>query len=147
MLAEAHRLLARLLVFPAYTVAAVNGHCFAAGAMLAAAHDARVMRADRGFWCLPEVDIGLPFSPGMAALLEARLPQPARHEAMVTGVRWGGEEAARRGVVDAAVPGDRVLPEAVERAERFAAQDRGVRQAIKRGLYAATERALLEERR
>jgi enoyl-CoA hydratase/carnithine racemase len=36
-----HRLLGRMLVFPAYTVAAINGHAFAAGAMLAAAFDRR----------------------------------------------------------------------------------------------------------
>ncbi|MCA1655018.1 MAG: enoyl-CoA hydratase/isomerase family protein, partial [Pseudonocardiaceae bacterium] len=54
-------LLARVLEFPAPTVAAIPGHAFAAGAMLAFAHDIRVMRADRGFFCLPEVDLRIPF--------------------------------------------------------------------------------------
>src|SRR5512144_990919 len=41
------RFLGRLMAFTVPTVAAVNGHAFAAGAMMALAHDFRVMRADR----------------------------------------------------------------------------------------------------
>ena len=63
-------LLARVLALPVPTVAAIQGHAFAAGAMLTLSHDARVMRADRGFWCLPEVDIHIPFTPGMSALIQ-----------------------------------------------------------------------------
>ncbi|MGZ4717220.1 MAG: enoyl-CoA hydratase-related protein, partial [Acidimicrobiales bacterium] len=55
---DVHRLLGRVLGFGAVTVAAVNGHAFAGGGMLAVAHDYLVMREDRGFWCLPEVDLG-----------------------------------------------------------------------------------------
>ncbi|CAM5283819.1 hypothetical protein SALBM217S_08698 [Streptomyces griseoloalbus] len=45
-----HELFARLLSLPVVTVAALQGHTFAAGAMLSLAHDFRVMRADRGYW-------------------------------------------------------------------------------------------------
>jgi enoyl-CoA hydratase/carnithine racemase len=136
LLQRVHALLARLLVFPTATVAAVNGHSFAAGAMMAAACDARVMRADRGFVCLPEVDIGLPFTPGMTALLRARLPAATAHEAMTTGRRYGGEQALAAGLVDEAVPEDRVLGAAIERAAALAAKPRATLGAIKRNLYA-----------
>jgi Delta3-Delta2-enoyl-CoA isomerase len=63
-LAQVHSLLARVLAFPTPIVAAVQGHAFAAGAMLALAHDLTVMRADRGYFCLPEVDLGIPFTAG-----------------------------------------------------------------------------------
>lgn len=142
LLQRVHALLARLLVFPTATVAAVNGHSFAAGAMMAAACDARVMRADRGFVCLPEVDIGLPFTPGMTALLRARLPAATAHEAMTTGRRYGGEQALAAGLVDEAVPEDRVLGAAIERAAALAAKPRGTLGAIKRNLYADALAAL-----
>src|SRR5690349_22299912 len=62
---QVQQLFARVLVAPVPTVAAVNGHAFGAGSMLATAHDFRVMRTDRGFFCFPEVDIRIPFSTGM----------------------------------------------------------------------------------
>jgi Delta3-Delta2-enoyl-CoA isomerase len=57
--------------------------------MLALAYDLAVMRADRGYFCLPEVVLGMPFTPGMNALIRARLPIAAAHEAMTTGRRYG----------------------------------------------------------
>src|SRR5687767_10793408 len=53
-------ILGRILTFPAPTVAAVNGHAFGAGALLMLAHDVRLMRSDRGFFCMPEVDMKIP---------------------------------------------------------------------------------------
>lgn len=132
---EAQRLMARTLTFPRPTVAAINGHCFAAGAMWSLAHDFRVMRADRGFWCLPEVDIKIPFTAGMAALIQARLAPQAAHLAMTTAHRFGGESAQRAGVVDEAVPDDRVLPRAIELAAQLTVHDPDTLGAIKRGMY------------
>ncbi|HEY9394028.1 MAG TPA: enoyl-CoA hydratase-related protein, partial [Nocardioides sp.] len=63
--ARVEDLFARILTLPVPTVAAVNGHAFGAGAMLAMAHDYRVMREDRGYFCFPEVDIHIPFTVGM----------------------------------------------------------------------------------
>ena len=114
--ARIEELFARLLEAPLYTVAALPGHAFGGGAMLALAHDCRIMRADRGFWCLPEVALGLPFRPGMAALVQARLAPQVAHEAMVTGRRYGGTEALAAGIVDGAVDADAVIPTAVETA-------------------------------
>ncbi len=130
-----HALLARLLAFPTVTVAAVNGHAFAAGAMLALACDLRVMRADRGFLCLPEVDIGIPFTPGMTALLRTRMSPAVATEAMVFGRRYGGHDAVAAGLVDEVAEEERVIAAATERAAALAAKPRATVQAIKRGLY------------
>ncbi|WP_055587661.1 enoyl-CoA hydratase-related protein [Streptacidiphilus griseoplanus] len=98
--AGVQELLARMLTLPVVTVAALQGHTFAAGAMFSLAHDFRVMRGDRGYWCLPEAEIGIPFTPGMSALIQARLTPQTAHEAMVTARRWGGLDALAAAIVD-----------------------------------------------
>jgi enoyl-CoA hydratase/carnithine racemase len=135
-LAEAHALLARVLAFPAPIVAAVQGHAFAAGAMLALAHDLIVMRADRGYFCLPEVDLGIPFTAGMNALIRSRLPIATAHEAMTTARRYGGEEARTAGIVAETAGEGEVVDAAVARAEALAAKAGAVFGAIKARLYA-----------
>lgn len=141
-LARVHRLFARLLAFPRLTVAALNGHAFAGGFMLALAHDLRVMRADRGFACLPEVDLRLPLQPGMTALITARLRKQAAHEAIVTGRRFAGPDALARGMVDEIADEAGVLERAFALAAEGAGKDPATLAALKRGLHADTLRIL-----
>jgi enoyl-CoA hydratase/carnithine racemase len=129
---DVHRLLGRVLGFGRITVAAVNGHAFAGGAMLVAAHDFVVMREDRGYWCLPEVDLGLPLTEAMHAVVTANLPRRAAHEAMVTGRRYGASEALAAGIVHRVAPEFDVLQQAVAIAAENAAKDRSVIAAHKR---------------
>ncbi|WP_285731929.1 enoyl-CoA hydratase-related protein [Nocardiopsis sp. ATB16-24] len=131
-----HHLFARLLALPMPTVAALQGHTFAAGAMFSLAHDLRVMRADRGYWCLPEADIDIPFTPAMSALIQARLTPRTAHEAMVTARRYGGHDAATAGIVDHAVDEDAVRSTAVELARSLAAKDAATLGTIKSRMYA-----------
>lgn len=132
----------RVLVFPAYSVAALNGHAFGAGALVAMAHDARVMRADRGYFCMPEVDMKMPLHPGMTALLQARLPHQTAHEVIATGTRYGSELALERRIVDEAVAEAEVLPRAVECAAAFAAKADPAMAVLKRGMYPRVLEAL-----
>jgi enoyl-CoA hydratase/carnithine racemase len=142
---QVHDLYAKLLAAPVPTVAALQGHTFAAGAMLALAHDWRVMRADRGFFCLPEADIRIPFTPGMTALIQAKLPPAAATDAMLTARRYGGEDALAAGVVTAAAAEDAVLADAVALAAPHAGKDGGTLGAIKQRMY-ARELAMLADR-
>lgn len=128
-------LLGRVLEIGVPTVAALQGHTFAGGAMLALAHDQRVMRADRGFFCLPEVDINIPFTVGMSALIAAKVPQPVLHQAMTTGRRYGGVDAAVAGIVDEAVEESLVRAKAIERAASQATKGSEVLRTIKQRLY------------
>ncbi|MCL2615091.1 MAG: enoyl-CoA hydratase-related protein [Nocardioidaceae bacterium] len=145
--ARVEALLARLLTLGVPTVAAVNGHAFAAGAMLALAHDWRVMRADRGFFCLPEVDINIPFTPGMAALIQAKTTVRAAHDAMTTGRRYGGPDAEAAGIVDATASEDRVLADALALVAPLAGKDPSTLGAIKATMYADAAAALTQEQR
>jgi enoyl-CoA hydratase/carnithine racemase len=135
-------LLARTLTSAAVTVAAMNGHAFGAGAMWALAHDLRVMRSDRGFFCLPEVDLGLTFAPGMSALVKSRLTPSTAHEAMTTGRRYGGDQALTTGIVDAVAVADRVLADAVDIARPLTGKAKPARAQIKESLYAEVLAAL-----
>jgi enoyl-CoA hydratase/carnithine racemase len=140
--ARVERVFARVLTLGVPTVAAINGHAFAAGAMLALSHDWRVMRADRGFFCLPEVDIHIPFTTGMAALIQAKLSPRAANDAMTTGRRYGGEDAAAAGIVDATASEDEVLSAALAMVAPLAGKDPATLGAIKATMYAGVDAAL-----
>ncbi len=133
-----HELFARTLELPFPTVAALQRHALAGGALFALAHDYRVMREDRGWFCLPEVDVGIAFSPGLTDLVQARLAPRVAHEALTSGRRYGGEEAVAAGIADAAAPADEVLPRAIAMARDLAGKDPDVYGTIKARLYRRT---------
>lgn len=134
-IARVHKLLGRLMTFPMITVAALNGHVFAAGAMLALAHDFRVMRDDRGFFCLPEADIQIPFTPAMDAVIRAKLSKKTAHEAMVTGRRYTAEQAVAADIVHAKASEAEVLSSAIALAKSYAGKHAPTLTTIKRTMY------------
>ncbi|MFF3573007.1 enoyl-CoA hydratase/isomerase family protein [Nocardia jiangxiensis] len=133
--ARVQALFARILTLDVPTVAAVQGHVFGAAAMLALAHDQRVMREDRGYLCFPEIDIEIPFTEGMCDLITAKLTPAAAHESMTTARRYGGREAVASGLVDAAVAESQVLDEALARARALAPKAGATLGLIKSRLY------------
>jgi enoyl-CoA hydratase/carnithine racemase len=143
--AGVQELLARVLSLPLVTVAALQGHTFAAGAMFSLAHDFRVMRGDRGFWCLPEAEINIPFSVGMSALIQSRLTPQTAHEAMVTARRYGGHDALAAGLVDRTADEDAVRAAAIEIARPQAAKAGPTVGTIKARMYAEVLDALREK--
>jgi Delta3-Delta2-enoyl-CoA isomerase len=138
-----YRVLGRVLSLPAITVAAVNGHAFGGGAQLAIAHDFAIMRAERGYWCMPEADLGLPLTPEYLSLLRAKLPKKTLHEALVTGRRYGGPDALAAGIVDQVASEDEVLPQSIKLAAELAGKHRPTLAEHKRLMYGAAIKALL----
>lgn len=135
-------LLATTLTLPVPTVAAVNGHAFGAGAMLAMAHDYRVMREDRGYFCFPEVDINIPFTPGMTALLTSKLTPRTALDAMATGRRYAGPDALAAGLVDGTSSVENLQDTAAGLVRPLAGKNRANLGAIKAGLFADAVTAL-----
>ncbi len=137
-------LFARLLTLSVPTVAAIQGHAFGAAAMLALAHDQRVMRTDRGYFCFPEVDIQIPFTDGMCDLITAKLAPPAAHESMTSARRYGGSDALAAGLVDAAVAENELFDEALSRARALAPKAGATLGLIKARLYRHATASLRE---
>ncbi|MFD4427953.1 enoyl-CoA hydratase-related protein [Nocardia sp. NPDC058497] len=137
-----HTLFGRMLTLPMPTVAAIGGHAFGAGAMLAIAHDYRVMRADRGFFCFPEADIRIPFTNGMAALIQAKVPPKTAIAAMTTARRYGGTDALAADLVDAAVAESEVLDTALAMVAPLGGKDQPTMTAIKSVMFAGVLDAL-----
>ena len=123
-LAELERTVGRLLVFPAYTVAALNGHTFAGGALISCAFDHRIMRADRGFWCMNEAEIGLALDEKLWSILVNRLPRAAAIIAATTARRFPALDAMAHGIIEAVASEQDLLDDAVELAERMSTLDR-----------------------
>merc|ERR1712232_612288 len=97
---EMHKILWRLQSFGKPVVAALNGHAMAGGAMLAVACDFRVMRNDKGFLCVNELDLGMPFTPQMCAMFERKVPIAARAQFVLGAHRYTPQEALQAGLVD-----------------------------------------------
>lgn len=132
----------RVLTLPMPTAAAVNGHAFGGGALLAMAHDYRVMRTERGFFCFPEVNIGIAFTEGMAALVQSKLSAAQARDAMLTGRRFDGGQAAAAGLVDEAVPVDQLVERAVQLASAHVPAHPQTLGAVKEIMYADAASAL-----
>lgn len=128
--------LARLLTFPVPTAAALNGHAFGIGAMLALAHDRRVARVDRGWFCLPEIDLGMQFHPFMLALIRHRLAAPVAEEAILAAHRYDGPAAVAAGIAHGTAPLDELVDAASAQIEPLTGKARGITVALKRDLHA-----------
>jgi enoyl-CoA hydratase/carnithine racemase len=141
---EVLAILGRVLTLPCNTVSACNGHAFGAGALLALAHDFRLMRADRGFFCMPEIDMKAYLHPGMTAILAARLLPQTAHEVITTGRRYGGGDARAAGIVEEALPEAALLPRALELAGGLAGKAHPAMKRLKSDLYPHVLAALRE---
>ena len=142
--AQVQETLSRVLTLPVPTVCAINGHCFAAGAMLALACDYRVMRTERGFFCLPEVDINIPFTPGMSALIQSKLSSRAALDAMATGMRYVAPAALGAGIVDRICDVEELAEVSHSLVAGLAGKDRGTLGAIKSTMYSQVVAALAQ---
>ena len=128
----------RILLYPMPTIAAVSGHAFAGGAILCCAFDFRFMRSDRGFFCFPEVDLGIPFLPGMIAIVTRALSYQVFEEMQYTGMRLTAGQCVEKGFVTRACPREELRGEAVG----FAA-GLGKRREVVREMKRRTHREIL----
>ncbi|MEU7861397.1 enoyl-CoA hydratase-related protein [Nonomuraea sp. NPDC049141] len=94
-------------------IAAVNGLALGGGFELALAADL-IVAAEPAEFALPEARLGMVPDSGGVLRLPRRLPYVLATEMLVTGRRMTAPEAARWGLVNRVVPGDRLLEAAME---------------------------------
>ncbi|MEN6488895.1 MAG: enoyl-CoA hydratase/isomerase family protein [Smithella sp.] len=128
------RLYLRMALLNMPTVGCLTGHTYAAAAILAATFDFRLMRADRGFFCFPEVDIHIPFTPIIHRIVDFLSDPQVITELVLTGKRIGGEEALKMKVVSAIYPEETLLPKTMEFAEFLSRKDRKMYTKLKRNM-------------
>ncbi len=124
----------RLLRSPIPVISAVNGHAFGLGAMLVLASDYAVMREDRGFFCLPEIDLGMNLVPSMNALVKDKLSAKALRELLLTGKRVAAPEAVEFGFVDQSCALEQLISTALSIAQPMLGKDRNALSGLKTGI-------------
>ena len=92
----------KCLLAPVPVIAAINGHAFGNGAILSCACDFRFMKSDRGFFCFPEVDVSIPFLPGMVAFVKKAIPYYKFNQMKLTGKRVAAPELAEHHIIEKA---------------------------------------------
>src|SRR4029079_19095726 len=101
------------------------------GAMMSLAHDWRVMRSDRGFFCLPELDLGMPLPVGMRSLIKEKLEPRVFRDSILTAGRLCAEDCVRLGIVDESTAEAEVVARAIERVRPLAGKSRDACKALK----------------
>ncbi|WP_457934502.1 enoyl-CoA hydratase/isomerase family protein [Pseudoalteromonas sp. SCSIO 43210] len=110
----------RIVTFPMPIIAALNGHTYGNGAVLACACDFRFMKSDKGFFCFPEVDVMVPFVPSMFPIINKAISQTFFNRLAMSGERVGAEQLLENKVVEAVFANnDELQAGALEFAQQF----------------------------
>lgn len=99
-------------------IAAVNGPALGAG-MGPVTNADIILASDNAFFALPEIDIGLM---GGAKHTMRIFPHSLARRMILTGYRLPAEEAYRRGIIEACVPLDQLMEEAMKIARSIASK-------------------------
>lgn len=118
------------------TIAAINGHAYAAGFILSIACDVRVADEDAKF-CAPGARIGLLPIAGQLSRLATLIPRAVAYELLVTGRVMHAAEASRLGFVNQITPPGKALAGAMDIARMIVSNSFDVVCSIKEGMEIA----------
>ncbi len=128
----------KILRFEKPTIAAVNGYALGSGYELALACDIRIAAEDARIGS-PEARVTSSVTGGAMRLIQDLIGPGKAKELLFTAENIDGREAERIGLVNRAVPADRLMETAREMAGKIAANSSFSIKMIKRGLHMAAE--------
>lgn len=106
MVREFMSLIEDLIALPMPTIAAVTGHAAAAGFIFALSHDYVIMRKERGFLYMSEVDIGLVVPELFVEVVKSKVGSGMRRrDVFLKAEKLTGEVGMDMGLVDEVVEG------------------------------------------
>lgn len=121
--------------FPVPTIAVINGHCMAAGAVFALFSDYRYMVDKGGRIGFSEAIVGLNFPSIPTVVLQALVGVTATRDLLFTGKQMKGPEAKEIGLVDELFSAEDLFPQALKFAESLSKltynSSRGMKSAMR----------------
>lgn len=133
-------LMQEIVACPKPVIAAVQGTATAAGCQLVATCDLAIA-AESALFCTPGVNIGLFCSTPMVAL-SRNVPRKQAMEMLLLGEAMSAADAVRYGLINRAVPPERVLDDALGMARIIAAKSRATITIGKHAFYRQIEQPL-----
>jgi 3,2-trans-enoyl-CoA isomerase len=131
------RLFDTLRHLPKPTVAAISGHSYAGGSILALACDERIMAEGDFQFALNEVTLGVVLPPRMVQALAAVVPGPTARQMFLEGHAWRAQEALSHGIVEELVPAGNIRHRALTIARQLASKPPRAFSAHKQALVEA----------
>lgn len=133
----------KIIRFEKPTIAAINGYALGSGYELALACDIRISAEDAKIGS-PEAKVTSSVTGGAMRLVQDLIGPGKAKELLFTGEYIDGKEAQRIGLVNRAVPIDRLMGEAREMAKKIVENSAFSIKMIKKGLHLARGEVSLE---
>lgn len=105
------------LDFPFPTICLITGHVFGGASVWSLSHDYRIMNSQRGYWCMPAVNLSLHFD-GIGSLIRSKLAPTVARKVLLEAHRYKPAEALADGIVDEIAAPEDMLQRALELAGR-----------------------------
>ena len=80
-------------------MAVLNGSAIAGGLLYALCHDFRIMKQDKPYVCLSEINIGMSLPVGFASVVRNAIPSQAAR-LLCYGGRFGSDQCLKMGIID-----------------------------------------------
>jgi len=135
----------KLLLYPMPVIAAINGHAFGNGALLSCTYDFRLMKSEKEFFCFPEVDVSIPFLPGMIAFTRKAIPEYKYQEMVYTGKRFTAPELEEHHVIRKACKDQEELTRESMDFAKTLEKKRGIFGELKKRMYKSIVEVLDKE--